>query len=112
VTGRLKDIIIRGGMNISAREIEDHLQGHPSIASVAAVGMPDERLGEKVCVYVVLAEGVESLSLDDITGYLKEHKVATQKLPERLQIIPALPMTATGKIQKHILRADIKDKVG
>jgi len=112
VTGRLKDIIIRGGMNISAREIEDHLQGHPSIASVAAVGMPDERLGEKVCVYVVLAEGVESLSLDDITGYLKEHKVATQKLPERLEIIGALPMTATGKIQKHILRSDIKDKVG
>ena len=112
VTGRLKDIIIRGGMNISAREVEDHLQAHPSIASVAAVGMPDERLGEKVCAYVVLAEGVESLELADITTFLKEHKVATQKLPERLEIVPALPMTATGKVQKHVLRADIKDEAG
>ncbi len=112
VTGRLKDIIIRGGMNISAREIEDHLLGHPAVASVAAVGMPDERLGEKVCVYVVLAEAAPALSLDEVTALLREHKLATQKLPERLEIVPALPMTATGKIQKHVLRADIQSKLG
>jgi len=112
VTGRLKDIIIRGGMNISAREIEDHLLGHPAVASVAAVGMPDERLGEKVCVYVVLAVGVPALTLDEVTALLREHKLATQKLPERLEVVPAMPMTATGKIQKHVLRADIQSKLG
>lgn len=112
VTGRLKDIIIRGGMNISARELEDHLQRHPSIANVAVVGMPDERLGEKVCAYVVLAEGAAAVSLDDISALLREHKVATQKLPERLEIVPAMPMTATGKIQKHVLRADLRTKLG
>ncbi|KRF21095.1 fatty-acid--CoA ligase [Nocardioides sp. Soil797] len=110
VTGRLKDIVIRGGMNISARELEDHLLDHPKIDSVAVVGMPDERLGEKVCVYVVPAESAE-ITLDDVVTYLKEHKVATQKLPERLEIINAMPMTATGKIQKHVLRSDIAKKL-
>jgi cyclohexanecarboxylate-CoA ligase len=112
VTGRLKDIIIRGGMNISAGEIEDHLVGHPAIADVAVVGMPDERLGEKACAYVVLTEPSAALTLNDITDYLRAQKFATQKLPERLEIISALPMTATGKVQKHVLRADIKEKLG
>jgi cyclohexanecarboxylate-CoA ligase len=112
VTGRLKDIIIRGGMNISAREIEDHLARHPAIANVAVVGMPDERLGEKVCAYVVPAEPHTAPTLTAITTYLREQKLATQKLPEHLEIISAMPMTATGKVQKHILRADIKEKLG
>lgn len=110
VTGRLKDIVIRGGMNISAREVEEHLLGHPQIANVAVVGMPDERLGEKVCAYVVLAEGAE-MGLEDVTAYLREHKVAMQKLPERLEVVSVLPMTATGKIQKHLLRAEIAHKL-
>jgi non-ribosomal peptide synthetase component E (peptide arylation enzyme) len=79
---------------------------------VAVVGMPDERLGEKVCVYVVLAESSVALTLKDVTDYLRAQKLATQKLPERLEIASALPMTATGKVQKHILRADIKQKLG
>jgi len=112
VTGRTKDIIIRGGMNISVRELEDHLLQHPAIATVAVVAMPDERLGEKACAYVVLAEPHTALTLKDVTAYLREHKVATQKWPERLEIVPAMPMTATGKIQKHILRDDIKKKLG
>ncbi|KQY50083.1 MULTISPECIES: AMP-binding protein [unclassified Nocardioides] len=111
VTGRLKDIVIRGGMNISARELEDHLLAHPQIANVAVVGMPDERLGEKVCVYVVPADPDGEITLDDVVGHLKDHKVATQKLPERLEIVQAMPMTATGKIQKHVLRADIAKKL-
>ncbi|CAN5636598.1 medium-chain fatty-acid--CoA ligase [soil metagenome] len=110
VTGRLKDIVIRGGMNISAREIEDHLLAHPAVASVAIIGMPDERLGEKVCAVVVAAEG-RSLDLDDLTSYLREHQVATQKLPERLEVVAALPMTATGKVQKHLLRAEVAEKL-
>ncbi|WP_036516775.1 AMP-binding protein [Nocardioides sp. J54] len=111
VTGRLKDIVIRGGMNISARELEEHLLTHPAIANVAVVGMPDERLGEKVCVYVVPAEPDTQLTLDDVTTFLREHNVATQKLPERLEMTSALPMTATGKVQKHVLRAEIAAKL-
>ena len=111
VTGRLKDIVIRGGVNISARDVEDHLLGHPGIANVAIVGMPDERLGERVCAYVVPTAAGGSLTLDEITSYLRELNVAVQKLPERLEIVPALPMTATGKVQKHVLRADISQKL-
>lgn len=112
VTGRLKDIIIRGGMNISAREIEDDLLPHPAIANVAVVGMPDERLGEKACAYVVLVDPAATVTLNDITDFLRAQKLAAQKLPERLEIVSGLPMTATGKVQKHILRADIKEKLG
>jgi acyl-CoA synthetase (AMP-forming)/AMP-acid ligase II len=112
VTGRLKDIVIRGGMNISAREIEDLLGEHPSVGSVAVVGFPDDRLGERVCAYVVPAAGQELPTLEALTEFLRERKVATQKLPERLEITQALPMTATGKIQKHLLRDDVAQKIG
>lgn len=111
ITGRSKDIVIRGGMNISAREVEDHLLRHPAISNAAVVGMPDERLGEKVCAYVVRAEPDAELTLETVTSYLREHKVAVQKLPERLELVGALPMTATGKIQKHLLRAEIATKL-
>jgi cyclohexanecarboxylate-CoA ligase len=111
ITGRLKDIVIRGGLNISAREVEEHLLQHPAISNVAVVGMPDERLGEKVCAYIVLTDPDAEMTLDDVSAYLREHKVATQKLPERLELVPALPMTATGKIQKHLLRSEIAAKL-
>jgi acyl-coenzyme A synthetase/AMP-(fatty) acid ligase len=110
VTGRLKDIVIRGGLNISARELEELLAEHPRVAAVAVVGMPDERLGERVCAYVVPAPG-EPPSLGDLTGYLREKDVATPKLPERLEVLDELPMTATGKVRKHVLRDDIRQKL-
>lgn len=110
VTGRLKDIVVRGGMNISAQELEDHLAGHPRVSVVAVVAMPDQRLGEKVCVYVV-AKGDEPLTLDDINDHLRGLQVANQKLPEHLEVVAELPMTATGKVQKHLLRADIREKL-
>jgi cyclohexanecarboxylate-CoA ligase len=111
VTGRLKDIVIRGGMNISAREIEDHLADHPGIAGVAVVGMPDERLGEKVCAYVTPAGPGAGPTLREITDFLRARHVAVQKLPERLEVVSELPMTATGKVKKHELRADIRKKL-
>jgi cyclohexanecarboxylate-CoA ligase len=111
VTGRLKDIVIRGGMNISAREVEEHLLRHPAISNVAVVGMPDERLGEKVCAFVVVGDPEARLTLADVTAYLREHRVAVQKLPERLEVVSELPMTATGKIQKHLLRNEIAAKL-
>ena len=111
VTGRLKDIVIRGGLNISVRQIEDLLTAHPAIRAVAAVGMPDERLGEKVCCYAVVSPGHENLTLPEVADYLLAQGLAIQKIPERLEIVPELPMTATGKIQKHVLRADITAKL-
>lgn len=111
VTGRLKDIIIRGGLNIAVREIEDLLGRHPAVASVAVVAMPDRRLGEKACAYVTVAAG-ESFDFEEMTRYLRDdHDIAAQKRPERLEIVEAFPMTATGKIQKHVLRQEIAAKV-
>lgn len=103
ITGRSKDMIIRGGENIPVVEIENMLYRHPSIQAVAIVGMPDARLGERACAYVVLKPG-RSLSLADVTTFLDTHKVAKSYFPERVEIIPEMPMTATGKIQKFVLR--------
>jgi cyclohexanecarboxylate-CoA ligase len=111
VTGRLKDIIIRGGMNISAVEVENLLLTHPAVQNVAVVAMPDERLGEKACAYIVPAVGMQP-RLEDLVSYLRdEHDFAIQKLPERIELVDALPMTATGKVQKHLLRADVAEKL-
>jgi acyl-CoA synthetase (AMP-forming)/AMP-acid ligase II len=107
---RTKDIIIRGGFNISAQEVENMLLGHPGITDVAAISMPDENLGEKVCVYVVPAEG-EKLTLEDVTSFMKEKGVAVYKLPERLEIVDAIPRNPVGKVIKKELREDIKRKL-
>ncbi|MGW6356332.1 AMP-binding protein [Streptomyces sp. NPDC055092] len=111
VTGRLKDIVIRGGLNISVRQIEDLLIGHPAVGDVAVVGMPDEKMGERVCCYLVPAADAEPLTLDGIKAFLLGEGLAIQKVPERLEIVDALPTTATGKTQKHVLRADIAQKL-
>ncbi|QDQ90283.1 AMP-binding protein [Rhodococcus sp. WB9] len=111
VTGRTKDIVIRGGMNISVRQVEDLLAAHPAVRGVAAVAMPDERLGEAVCLYLVAAPGYGDITLEKIKTYLLEQGVAIQKVPERLEIVEALPTTATGKIQKNVLRAQIAAKI-
>ncbi len=111
ITGRKKDIIIRGGENISAKEIEDLLHMHPRIEVAAAVAMPDVKMGEKVCAYVKLRKG-ERLALEELVQFLSEYKLAKQKLPERLEIIQEFPMTPSGKIKKNELRKDIAQKLG
>jgi acyl-CoA synthetase (AMP-forming)/AMP-acid ligase II len=106
VTGRIKDIIIRGGTNISAREVEDNLLAHEAVAAVAVVGVPDPRLGEIACAFVV-PKG-EAPTLEQLCAFLKdERRIAMQKLPEQLRIVDQLPMTATGKIQKFLLKAQV-----
>ena len=112
VTGRTKDIVIRGGMNISVREVEDLLAAHPGVRNAAVVGMPDERLGERVCCYLVAADPTSPPTLDGIKAYLQDKGIARQKTPERLEVVAELPTTATGKIQKHLLRQDIARKIG
>jgi len=107
VTGRLKDIIIRGGENISAKEIEDLLAGHPAVAEVAVVGVPDPVLGERACAVVVPRDGA-TFTFDEMVSYLSSREIATQKLPERLEIRPSLPRTESGKVQKALLREELR----
>ncbi|NMH95938.1 AMP-binding protein [Pseudonocardia acidicola] len=109
ITGRRKDIIVRGGENISAKEIEDLLFTHPAVADVAVVGMPDPVMVERICAYVVPGDG--AVTLADLVGFLRGHRIANQKLPERLEIVDALPRTASGKIQKFKLREDIRARL-
>jgi cyclohexanecarboxylate-CoA ligase len=109
VTGRTKDIIVRGGLNISVREIEDQLTAHPGVRAVAVVAMPDLKLGEAACCYLVPVDSDAPLTLDQIKTYLLDAGLAIQKVPQRLEIVAELPMTATGKVQKHILRTRISE---
>ena len=111
VTGRTKDIVIRGGMNISVREIEEHLAHHPALRAFSVVGMPDERLGERVCCFVVAATGHDAPTVDDMREFLLERGIPIQKTPERVVVVDILPMTATGKILKHELRKDIEQRL-
>jgi cyclohexanecarboxylate-CoA ligase/acyl-CoA synthetase len=104
ITGRIKDIIIRGGSNISAREVEDHALTHPKVTAAAAIGVPDEVMGERVFLFVVASAAGEP-SFEELVTYLKvERQIAPNKLPERFAVVAELPMTATGKIQKFELR--------
>jgi cyclohexanecarboxylate-CoA ligase len=103
IAGRSKDIIIRGGENIPVVEVEGLLFRHPAVAEVAIVGIPDTRLGERACAFVRLREGA-SLSLPEVTAYLEGQRMARQYMPERLEILPELPRTPSGKIQKFKLR--------
>ena len=103
ITDRKKDIIIRGGENISSKEVEAVLLSHPSIVDAAAVAAPDERMGEVVRACVVLAPGA-TLTLDALRDHFFSAGIARQKTPERLSILPELPRNATGKVLKHELR--------
>jgi cyclohexanecarboxylate-CoA ligase len=107
ITGRKKDIIIRGGENISAKEIEDLVFEHPKVAEVSVVGMPDPVLVERICAFVVPREGAD-LQLPELVEFLRSHGIANQKLPERLVVQRELPKTASGKIQKFRLRDQLK----
>lgn len=111
VTGRTKEIVIRGGMNISVREIEDHLASHPELKASACIGMPDERLGEKVCCYVVAADGRDTPTVEAIRKFLLSCGMPIQKTPERIVAVDELPMTATGKVLKTQLRKDIERRL-
>jgi cyclohexanecarboxylate-CoA ligase len=108
ITGRSKDVIIRGGENIPVVEIENVLYKHPAVAQVAIVAYPDERLGERACAVVVPKPGAK-LDFEEMTAFLKDQKVALQYQPERLAILAEMPATPSGKIQKFKLRDMMKD---
>jgi len=110
VVGRTSDIIIRGGKNISAPAVEAAVAGHPAIALAAAVAMPDEIFGERVCLYAELQPGA-SLTLDDVVEHLRADGVSTEWFPERLVVLDELPRASGGKVAKGELRADIRRRL-
>jgi acyl-CoA synthetase (AMP-forming)/AMP-acid ligase II len=104
IVGRKKEIIIRGGLNIAPREIEDLLSEMPSVRAAACIGLPDERLGEIVCACIVADS---PLTLDQIVAHLRSRDLATYKLPQALRMVDTIPMTASGKLRKAALRDEI-----
>lgn len=103
ISGRVKDILIRGGENVPVAEIENLLYKHPSVAAVAVVGYPDARLGERGCAFIVLRPGT-TIDLAGVQDYLREARMAKQFWPERVEAVTELPRTASGKIQKFRLK--------
>jgi acyl-CoA synthetase len=112
ITDRVKDIIIRGGENLSAAEIENALQAVPAIAEVAVVAAPDARLGEHACAVVRLRADAMPIALADLTAHLARIGLARQKWPEELRIVTDFPRTASGKIRKVDLRAWLRSEPG
>ena len=108
ITGRSKDVIIRGGENIPVVEVESLLYKHPAVAQAAVVAYADERLGERACAVIVLKPGAAEPVLADLTGFLRAQKLAPHYLPERLVVLPEMPATPSGKIQKFKLREQLK----
>jgi 3-phosphoshikimate 1-carboxyvinyltransferase len=104
ITGRLTDIINRGGEKVPVAEVEQLLHAHPAVREAAIVAMPDERLGERACAFLAVANG-GALDLTALREYLADLRVTRQYWPERVEIIDALPRTSTGKIQRNVLRA-------
>jgi len=110
ITGRKKDIIIRGGENLSPKEIEDVLYTHPAVKEAAVVAMPHARLGETCCAFVTLRPSAQ-FDFEAMLGILNDSGLAKQKFPERLEIVENLPYTAAGKIRKNVLREEIARKI-
>ena len=104
LTGRTKDIIIRKGENISAKEIEDLLYQHPKVVAVAIVGLPDRERGERVCAVVEAVPGGEALTFAEMQQYCRDAGLMNQKIPEQLEVVDQLPRNATMKILKYQLR--------
>ncbi len=109
ITGRLKDVIVRKGENVSAVEVEGVLYRHPKVAEVAVIGLPDPERGERVCAVVQLAEGADGLDLAEVAAFCREAGLMTQKIPEQLEIRTDWPRAGTGKIVKRTLREEYAD---
>ena len=110
ITGRVKDVINRGGEKVPVAEIEQLLHAHAAVRDVAIVAMPDERLGERACAFVVLDDGTD-LDFEAMLEYLDSCRVSKTYWPERLELVESLPRTPSGKIQKFVLRAQALDLV-
>ena len=112
ITGRLKDIIMRKGESIGAKEIEDLLYPHPDVAEVAVIGLPDAERGERICAVVQPARPDHPPTLDQLVAYLREQQIMPQKLPEQLEVVDELPRGAAGKVLKQDLRQRLSRSPG
>jgi acyl-CoA synthetase (AMP-forming)/AMP-acid ligase II len=110
ITGRIKDIIVRKGENISAKEVEDVCYSHPKIADVAVLGIPDEERGEMAVAFVVPQDPGDPPALAEVVAHCKSVGLMTQKIPERLEVIDVMPRNPSGKVPKHELRARLVDR--
>jgi cyclohexanecarboxylate-CoA ligase len=106
LTGRLKDVIVRKGENVSAKEVEDVLYAHPAVAEVAVIGLPDDERGERVCAVVELRAGAAGLSLADVAAFCRQAGLMAQKIPEQLELRTDWPRAGTGKIVKRALQEE------
>jgi 2,3-dihydroxybenzoate-AMP ligase/mycobactin salicyl-AMP ligase len=111
ITGRIKETILRGGETISAVGIERLISSHPGVADVAVIGMPDKALGERICAYIQLKDGV-TLSFEELIAYLRNIGASVLQLPERVEFIDSIPLTKVGKADKKALKEDIQGKLG
>ncbi len=105
ITGRLKDVIIRKGENVSAKEIEDHLHAHPGVREAAVIGLADAERGERVCAVLVARDDSAPRSVADVASYLRSRGLATYKLPEQVELAAELPRNPSGKVLKRELQA-------
>jgi len=110
ITGRIKDIIIRGGENIAARDVEDLISSHPDVEYVAVVGMPDPDLGEQVCAYVKPVKGA-SVTHEEVITHLNKMEASKIHYPARTEIVQEIPLTAAGKADKKFLKKDIEERL-
>ncbi|MBW1806454.1 MAG: AMP-binding protein [Deltaproteobacteria bacterium] len=111
LTGRIKEMINRGGESISTAEIENLIVEHPDVLSAAVIGMPDPELGERACAYIQTRTNA-ALSFEDVISFLKTRNASVLQLPERIEFIDSLPMTKAEKVDKRALLEDIKEKLG
>lgn len=110
IIGRKKDMIVRGGENLNSNEINDMLEGCPGMGDHTIIGMPDDRLGERICAFAVPLPGSENLRLEDVIAYLKEKNVPKRFWPERLELIERIPHTGSGKVKKYLLQEELKKR--
>lgn len=106
INGRKKEILIRGGINISANEVDNNLDGCPGVGAHATIGLPDDRLGERICTFIVQTGDVTP-TLDSIAEYLDSIGVAKRLRPEHIEFIDAIPMTESGKVKRHQLADEL-----
>ncbi len=111
IVGREKDIIVRGGENLNSNDINENLEGCPGVIDHTVIGMPDARLGERICAFVVLSDGTEVLTKEDLILWLQSKKVHKRHWPERVEIIDRIPRTESGKVKKNLLAEELEKRM-
>ena len=104
-------MIVRGGENLNSNEINDWLEGCPGMGDHTVIGMPDDRLGERICAFAVPLPGFEHLKLEDVTGWLCQNGVPKRFWPERLELIDRIPHTGSGKVKKYLLKEELEKRM-